>query len=153
MTVEAHNTTNADPVARDDRERITELEFEAQRRELEVRFAYEETLERRLSESQERVEALQGRIVAEAQRIAVERQRLAAQSADERERSADARRALDETRRELDLVRRERDDVRQELDAERQRLSYRAVQSLVAKVKKRRIVLAVVRKIAALLRG
>jgi hypothetical protein len=153
MTIEAHKTMNAEPVELEDRERIQELEFDAQRRELEVRFAYEETLERRLLESEKRVEALQGRIATEAQRIAVERQRLAAQSAEERARAVDARRALDETRRELDRVRRERDAVRQELDAERQRLSYRVVQSLVAKVKKRRVVLALIRRIAQSIRA
>ena len=109
-----------------ERERIHELEIVAQRRQLEVRFAFESTLEKRLLEYQHRLEQ-------SYEEVDVQR-RIAAELAAEREQVAEAVR--------------EREEVVRVLDAERRRISYRAMQSVVVQVKKRRIVFGVVRRAA-----
>jgi hypothetical protein len=109
-----------------DRERIHELELVAQRRELEVRFAFEATLEQQLRDYQQQVE--QAHAETDAHR------RVAAEVPAERENAAKAVR--------------EREEVARVLEAERRRISYRAMQSVVAQVKKRRLLFAASRKAA-----
>jgi chromosome segregation ATPase len=114
------------------RERIHELEIVAQRRELDLRFAFEATLEERLLEYQRRIDALHAHLEVEVQH------RFAAELATVREHIAHAQR--------------ERDAVRGELDAERQRLSYRAVQPVALQMTKSRAVVTTLRRTARVIR-
>jgi hypothetical protein len=113
-------------------ERIHELEIASQRRELDVRFAFEATLEQRLLECQQQIESLHAHVDIEVQR------RFAAQLSVEREHVLEAQR--------------ERDDVRRELDAERQRISYRTAQRVVIPVTKGRAFFAMLRRTARVIR-
>jgi hypothetical protein len=115
-----------------ERERIHELEIVAQRRELEVRFAFEATLEERLLDYQREIERLHAQVEMEVQR------RFAAELLAESARVAQAQR--------------ERDDVRRELDAERRRISYRAVQRAVVPITKGRAVFAKLRRTGRVMR-
>jgi hypothetical protein len=114
------------------RERIHELEIAAQRRELDVRFAFEATLEQRLLEYQRQIESLHAHVDIEVQR------RFAAELCAEREHVAEARR--------------QRDDIVRELDAERRRISYRTVQRVVIPVTKGRAFFAMLRRTARAIR-
>ena len=115
-------------------DRIVDLEIEAQRRELEVRFSYEAALEERLLDFQHQIESLHAHIGAREQHFSVERQGLMASSTAERDQVLLAQQARDDARRERDdadngrefaqrerapVPKRERDDVQRELDAER----------------------------------
>jgi hypothetical protein len=108
------------------RERIHELEIVAQRRELELRFVFEATLEERLRECQQQIEVLHTRTETDMQR------RFAIELAAERDRTAEAQR--------------ERDEIRRELGAERQRISYRTVQRVVVPVTRGRVFFAKLQK-------
>jgi uncharacterized coiled-coil DUF342 family protein len=136
--------------ARVDRDRILDLEIEAQRRELEVRFSYEAALEERLLDFQHQIESLHGHIAARERDFSVERQRLmdeltvaTTQTAEALKARDDARREreaahdeLERAHREHDDVHHERDGLQHELDAERRRISYRIVQRVIAEMKK-----------------
>jgi hypothetical protein len=114
------------------RERVYELEIVSQRRELEVRFAFEVTLEERLLEYRQQIESLRAEVEIEVER------RFAAQLATERERVSEAQR--------------ERDEIRRELEAERRRISYRTVQRVVVEMTKGRAFLATLRRNARTIR-
>jgi colicin import membrane protein len=129
-----------------ERERIRELELASQRRELEVRFAYNAALEQRVLEHQHQVEWLHGQFALQAQSFAAEHQRVADEFAAERERVAELQRAIE-------AIQRERDDARAELDAERRRVSSRAVQRWTSRVKKHRVLFAMLRRTARVISG
>jgi hypothetical protein len=136
-----------------ERERIRELELASQRHELEIRFAYNATLEQRVLEHQQQIAWLQSHLEHEAQRFAGEHQRLT----DEIERGAEAlaveRERVAEHQRAVDWFQRERDLAREELAAERRRVSYRAVQRVANWVRKHRVLSAVLRRAARVVSG
>jgi hypothetical protein len=136
-----------------ERERIRELELSSQRHELEVRFAYNATLEQRVLEHQRQIEWLQGHLESEEHRFAAEHQQLT----EEIERSAEAlaveRERVAEHQRAVDWFQRERDLARAELDAERQRVSYRAVQRVTSWARRHRILSALFRRAARVVSG
>ena len=136
-----------------ERERIRELELASQRHELEIRFAYNATLEQRVLEHQQQIAWLQGHLESEERRFGSEHQRLA----EEIERGAEAlrleRERVAEHQRAVDWFQRERDSARAELDAERQRVSYRVVQRGTAWLRRHRILSAVLRRAARVVRG
>lgn len=131
----------SDLAERIERERIRELELVSQRSELNVRFAYNAALEQRVLEHQRQVEWLHDQFALQAQGFAAEHQRIADECAAERERAA-------ELRRTIEAVQRERDEVRAEFDAERRRVSYQAVQRLITRARKHRVVFAMLRRTA-----
>jgi chromosome segregation ATPase len=147
-----------------ERERIRELELGSQRRELEVRFAYNAALEQRVLEHQQQIEWLHGQFerqhqgnVAEQQRVAEENQRVVDQLTAERERLGEAltleRERVAEHQRAVEWFQHERDEVRRELDAERRRLSYRLVQRATTWVNRHRFLKGVLRRFARLAGG
>ena len=136
-----------------ERERIRELELASQRHELEIRFAYNATLEQRVLEHQQQIAWLQSHLEHEAQRFAGEHQRLV----EEIERSAEAlafeRERVAEHQRAVDWFQHERDYVREELAAERRRVSYRVVQRAANWLRKHRVLSAVLRRAARVVGG
>ena len=136
-----------------ERERIRELELASQRHELEVRFAYNAMLEERVLDHQQQIEFLHRHIDAESQRFNDERQRGAAELTAEREHVAAAQREVAEIRLEMEAVERSRDDVQRELDAERRRFSYRVVQRVATRLKKHRLLSAVLRRASRVVTG
>lgn len=107
-----------------ERERIRELELMSQRHELEVRFTYNAMLEERVVDHADQIAWLHKHADGEAERFAVQDRRIATEHE------------------------RERDEIRAELDAERRRLSYRVVQRLVSRMKKHRVISALLRRAA-----
>jgi len=118
-----------------ERERVHELEIAALRRELEIRLAYNATLEQDAAERQHHTDWLYSHIehvtsVFEAERhrsnevLQGERSRLAKELAAERRRTEEAVRALQR--------------VTQDLEAERKRISYILVQRMASRVSKHR---------------
>lgn len=106
-----------------ERERIRELELMSQRHELEVRFTYNAMLEERVVDHADQIAWLHKHADGEAERFAVEA-------------------------RYANQFQRERDEIRAELDAERRRLSYRVVQRLVSRMKKHRVISALLGRAA-----
>ena len=106
-----------------ERERIRELELMSQRHELEVRFTYNAMLEERVVDHADQIAWLHKHADGEAGRFAAEA-------------------------RYANQFQRERDEIRAELDAERRRLSYRVVQRLVSRMKKHRVIFALLRRAA-----
>ena len=143
----------AELAERIERERIRELELASQRHELEIRFAYNATLEQRVLEHQQQIAWLHGHLEHESQRFAAELQRLA----EEIERAAEAlaveRERVAEHQRAVDWFQRERDLVRSELEAERRRMSYRAVQRVATWVRKHRVLSGLLRRSARVVSG
>jgi hypothetical protein len=93
--------------------RKQELEFAAQRRELELLSAYGASLQERLAQSDQELTSLRSDVTVACDQHEAEREQRAAEARQDAARLAD--------------VSRERDELRRELDAERGRVSYRAV--------------------------
>jgi hypothetical protein len=129
-----------------ERDRIRELELASQRRELEVRFAYNAALEQRVLEHKQELDWMHQQFAAQAQGIASEQERAAGEIAAERERvSAEHERA--------ERLERERDAVLWELAAERGRVSYQLVQRVAARARKHRVVYVTLRRTARVFSG
>jgi chromosome segregation ATPase len=136
-----------------ERERIRELEFAAQRQELEIRFAYNATLEHRVLEHQHQIESVQSKLEQESERFAAERERLTDEIARAAEDLATERERVAEHQRAVDWFQRDCEAVRLELNAERQRLSYRAVQRVTSWVGRHRVLSGVLRRAARVVSG
>ena len=143
-----------------ERERVQELEIVSLRHELELRFAYEATLDERVLEQQGRLEWAHATINREAEIFAAVHDRLDGEIAAETQRTAEALQACAVVEWERGEIARERDDAareteaaRAELAAERARVSYRAVQRVTVQVKKHRLLAGVMRRFARVLTG
>jgi hypothetical protein len=129
-----------------ERERIRELELASLRRELEVRFAYNATLEQRMLDHKQQLDWMHEQFALQAQGYAAELERVSQQLVEERAR-------IDEQHRHADELAHELEAVRSELAAERARVSYRLVQRLTRRTQNHRVVFVTLRRTARSLSG